>query len=207
MPKPLASKTPKRGRPVKSLAQRQEMKTQISEIAKTLFQQEGYAKVSMRRIAKEMGCTPMTLYGYYDGKIDILRTLWGGVFKELFDHLGAIRFEKNPKAYLQTLCVTYVNYWINNPDYYRLVFMAEGVTQPDVSVFLDNPDIVIQYTLFLDAIQNLESEKQIADSKIQLDFLISAMHGIAHNKVTLSSYDWSSPEDQIQYIIKGISAS
>lgn len=207
MPKPLASKTPKRGRPVKSLAQRQEMKTQISEIAKTLFQQEGYAKVSMRRIAKEIGCTPMTLYGYYDSKIDILRTLWGGVFEELFDHLGAISFDKSPKIYLQTLCVTYVNYWIKNPDYYRLVFMAEGVTQPDVSVFLDNPDIVIKYTLFLDAIQHLESEKQIADSKIQLDFLISAMHGIAHNKVTLSSYDWSSPEDQIQYIIKGISAS
>ena len=108
MPKPLASKTPKRGRPEKSPAQRQEMKSQISEIAKTLFQQEGYAKVSMRRIAKEMDCTPMTIYGYYDGKIDILRTLWGGVFKELFTGLRAINKNPDPRIYLKTLCVAYV---------------------------------------------------------------------------------------------------
>lgn len=204
MPKPLASKTPKRGRPEKSFAQRQEMKLSISEAAKMLFQQEGYSEVSMRRIANEIGCTPMTLYGYYDGKIDILRTLWGDVFKDLFNRLGTINDKTDSHVYLQKLCAAYVNYWINNPDYYRLVFMAEGVTQPDVSVFLDDSDIVTQYDLFLIALQNLEKGESKGSPKAKLDFVISAMHGIAHNKITLSGYEWSSPENQIHYILKGI---
>jgi len=204
MPRPLTSESPKRGRPEKSFKQRQEIKLRISEAAKMLVQQEGYSKVSMRRIANEIGCTPMTIYGYYGGKIDILRTLWGDVFKDLFKSLGAMSCQIDAHIYLQNLCTAYVDYWINNPDYYRLVFMAEGVTQPDVSVFLDNPDIVTQYSLFLEALQNLEGSQSRGSTKAKLDFLISAMHGIAHNKITLSGYEWSSPENQIQYIIKGI---
>lgn len=204
MPKPLASEAPKRGRPKKSSAKRQEMKLRISEAAKMLFQKEGYSEVSMRRIAKEIGCTPMTLYGYYDGKIDILRTLWEDVFKDLFNRLNSISNEVDSHIYLESLCVAYVDYWINNSDYYRLVFMAEGVTQPDVSVFLGHSDIIIQYGLFLTAIQNLEGDQSIDATKDKLDFLISAMNGIAHNKITLSGYEWSSPKNQIQYIIKGI---
>lgn len=204
MPTPKKTKPPKRGRPEMPPAQRQEMKLRISEAAKALFQDEGYGKISMRRIAKEIGCTPMTLYGYYDDKIDILRTLWGDVFRELFDRLETIDKDAAPQVYLQTLCLTYVNYWINRPDYYRLVFMAEGVTQPDVSLFIDNPDIVTKYSLFLEAIQNLERETHTVDPKTKLDVLISAMHGIVHNKITLSGYEWASPEDQIRYVIKGL---
>lgn len=204
MPKSLEPKPAGRGRPEMPPAQREQMKLRISEIAKALFQEQGYAKVSLRRIAKEIGCTPMTIYGYYPSKFDILRTLWGDVFKALFDHLESLPHDDNPQMRLQTLCAAYVNFWIKNPDYYRLVFMAEGVTQPDVSLFLDNPDIVTQYTLFLEAIQDLEPQGDGVDTKPKLDFLISAMHGIAHNKITLSGYQWASCEAQIGYAIKGI---
>jgi len=205
MPNPQVRKPPRRGRPEMSSKQREQMKHRISEVARGLFQQDGYAKISMRRIAKEIGCTPMTLYGYYEGKIDILRTLWGDVFEELFNGLREIGKDLDPQIYLKTLCVAYVKYWTDNADYYRLVFMAEGVTQPDVSLFLDNPDIVAQFGLFLEAIQNLGRDRQIVDTKPELDFLLSALHGIAHNKITISGYEWSSSEDQIHYAVRGIS--
>lgn len=204
MPNPIVRKTPKRGRPGKSKAERDDMRLQISGVAKTLFQQEGYAKISMRRIAKEIGCTPMTLYGYYNRKIDILRTLWGDVFLDLFDRLRAATPDTDPRRYLKTLCVTYTEYWIDHPDYYRLVFMAEGVTQPDVSVFLDNPDIVAQYGIFLEALRGLETVKQTDDVKPKLDFMISAMHGIANSVITINGYEWSSAEAQIQFILDGV---
>ncbi|MEP3891318.1 MAG: TetR/AcrR family transcriptional regulator [Hellea sp.] len=205
MPKSLTPKPAGRGRPEMSSAQREEMKLRISQAAKALFQEQGYAKISLRRIAKEIGCTPMTIYGYYPSKFDILRTLWGDVFKTLFDHLNSIENDGNPQTRLQSLCAAYVNFWINNPDYYRLVFMAEGVTQPDVSLFLDNPEIVAKYTLFLQALHHLQPQNEGQDAKAKLDFLLSAMHGVAHNKITISGYDWSSCDAQIGYAIKGIS--
>lgn len=198
-------KTPKRGRPEKSTAQRLRMKRRIFEAAKTLFQQEGYAKISMRRIAKEVGCTPMTLYGYYDSKIAVLRTLWGGVFDDLFAVLETIDKDAGPQVYLRDLCLAYVGFWIDNTDSYRLVFMAEGVTQPDVSAFLGDADSLARFHLFVVAIQQLEGNLQSDEIKVKLDFLFSVLHGIAHNTITISGYDWSSPEDQIRVAIKGMS--
>lgn len=180
------------------------MQRRISEAAMGLFQQEGYAKISMRRIAKEIGCTPMTLYGYYDGKIDILKTLWGGVFDELFMVLKMINTDTDPELYLQNLCVAYVDFWMERPDSYRLVFMAEGVTQPDVSAFLDSPDSLARFELLLSAVQRLDGQAMQFDLKAKTDFLISVLHGIAHNAITISGYEWASPEVQIRYAIKGI---
>jgi len=205
MPEISPNKSIQRGRPEMSSVKREEMRLRISEAAKILFHEEGYAKVSMRRIAKEIGCTPMTLYGYFTGKIDILRTLWGDVFNILFGSLNNIPNVGDPQIYLESLCAAYVEYWTNNPEHYRLVFMAEGVTQPDVSLFLENPDIIIHYSIFVEAIQHLGGERYTDGTKLKLDFLMSVMHGIAHNRITISGYEWSSYEGQIQLAIRGIS--
>ena len=206
MQSPIKRKPSGRGRPEMSLEQRQQMRLRISTVAKLLFRQEGYAKVSMRKIAKEIGCTPMTLYGYYAGKIDVLKSLWGGVFEEVFGELKALPFDPDAAHYLRALSLAYVDYWIRHPDYYRLVFMAEGVTQPDVSLFVDNPEIVAHYSIFLLSLQKLYSDRTEADVKQAFDFMLSTLHGIAHNRITISGYEWSSPESQIEFIVRAFLA-
>lgn len=205
MPPKLPQTRARRGRPVLSEEQRESMKARISAVARSLFEQQGYAKISIRRIAKEIGCTPMTLYGYYDNKVDILRSLWGDVFEDLFKELESVVEEEDVEKYLHRLCLTYVEYWIDRPDSYRLVFMVEGVTQPEVNLFVGNPGIVAKYNLFSTAIQNLQCNNPVDDIKTKLDVLISTLHGIAHNKITMSGYAWAEPVSQIHYMIKGIS--
>lgn len=180
--------------------QRAEMAARISVVAETLFTRDGFAKVSMRRIAKEIGCTPMALYGYYDSKLDILQSLWGGVFELLFAGLEALPATDDAATDLAALCTAYVEFWLARPDYYRLVFMAEGVTQPEVSLFLDQPDIIAKYSLFQTAIARLCPEKDI---KLKFDIVMSMLHGIAHNKITISGYGWASPEDQVSVLVRG----
>jgi len=172
----ISPKKTNRGRPEMPADQRAQMQAQISEIAEALFTRDGYAKVSLRRIAKEIGCTPMALYGYYDSKFDIL----------------------------QSLCAAYIEFWLARPDYYRLVFMAEGVTQPDVSLFLDTPHIIAKYSLFQKALSRLCPQAPIAEIKLKLDFLLSALHGITHNKITISGYEWSAVEDQVGLVVRAV---
>lgn len=199
-------KAKKRGRPEMTFSQKTEMKTRISKTAQALFQNEGYTKVSMRRIAKEIGCTPMALYRYYDSKIDILRSLWSDVLTDLFLKLGTIPKSKRPDQYLTNLGVGYVTYWLDHPEYYRLVFMAEGVTQPHVSLFVDDPDIIVKYDIFLKAILSVDgTDNPNEEIKHKLDFFLSTLHGIAHNHVTISGYTWSPPKKQIEYAVKSIS--
>jgi len=64
----LTSSSKGRGRPAITTEQREEMRARIAGEAKRLFQTEGYSQVSMRRISKEIGCAPMTLYKYYEAE-------------------------------------------------------------------------------------------------------------------------------------------
>jgi TetR/AcrR family tetracycline transcriptional repressor len=52
-------------------------KQAIVEAAARLYEHEGAAGVSMRRIARELGVAPMTLYGHVSGREEILEELVG----------------------------------------------------------------------------------------------------------------------------------
>ena len=97
---------------------------------------------------------------------------------------------------------------MNNSEAYRLVFVADGVTQPDVSIFLDNPDIIARYNLFASAIATACNEELGADTlKIKLDTLVCALHGIAHNAITISGYPWADSEDMVRVVITGVTSN
>ena len=81
---------PTRGRPTLTPDQIGVMRAHIASCALDLFHREGFAGISMRRLASEAGCTPMTLYKYFANKFDILRMLWNDVFSELFDRLDRV---------------------------------------------------------------------------------------------------------------------
>jgi len=192
-----------RGRPSISDSKRHRMRSDIADCAKRLFQEEGYATISMRRIAREIGCSPMTLYKYYDAKIDILRTLWTGVFDDLFDQLQAD--PQPPKSDLHALATGYVQYWLDHTEYYRLVFLAEGVSQPDVSIFIDNPDLVQRFSIFAEAIADACAVKPDADTlKVKLDGLLCFLNGIAHNMITISGYAWSKPDRMVDMAVEAV---
>jgi AcrR family transcriptional regulator len=179
------------------------MRQDIAYVAKRLFQQEGYAKVSMRRIAAEIGCSPMTLYKYYDAKVDVLRTLWADVFRELFDQLEAV--PEAPDRQLQGLGLAYVLYWLDHPDYYRLVFISDGVTQSDVSVFIDSPELVQRFAIFSQALlDGHEDDLGPTELKEKLDAFICFLNGIAHNMITISGYRWSDPDIMVAMAVRAV---
>ncbi len=200
--------TARRGRPAVTAKKRAEMRARIAEAAKHLFQTEGYGQVSMRRIANEVGCAPMTLYKYYDAKIDILCTLWSDIFVCMFDRLA----ESNPPGAepaqrLRALASAYVAYWLEHTDQYRLVFMADGVTQSDVSIFVDRPEIVAHFEIFAVVIIECHDGSVEPDIlKRKLDALICFLHGIAHNLITINGYPWTHANEIVDIAVDGVIA-
>jgi AcrR family transcriptional regulator len=191
------------GRPAISDLKKNQMRRDIADIAKRLFQDEGFDTISLRRIANEMGCSPMTLYKYYDAKIDILRTLWGDVFAELFKQLEDAAQAKDRQ--LLALGRAYVHYWLDHPEYYRLVFIADGVTQSDVTVFLEHPELVPRFDIFAHAliISNAGSLSE-EELKQRLETFICFLNGIAHNLITISGYAWSDPDKMVARAVTAV---
>lgn len=112
-------------------------RARIAAVARRLFQAEGYAAVSMRRLAQEAGCTPMTLYSYFDSKADILHLLWDEILSGLFAALEArAAAEPDPVARLEAVAQGYLAYWLARRDHYFMVFMSGGLSRADVEGFV-----------------------------------------------------------------------
>ncbi|MBL4869859.1 MAG: TetR/AcrR family transcriptional regulator [Robiginitomaculum sp.] len=195
-----------RGRPTRSPEQIEDMRLRISMCALKLFQAEGYTAVSMRRLAKEVGCTVMTLYKYYNRKIDILRELWKLIFKELFEEIEAItKSETDEIARLKAICKFYVNYWLNSRDRYFLVFMSSGVSQEDVSIFVGDDALLARFDILRQSLSGaLEGSISEPDLTIKSQLLLCMLNGIAHNLITINAYPWTQPDQLINEAINGL---
>ena len=206
-----ASKKPERrprGRPARSQEQIADMRAHISACALRLFQQEGYAAVSMRRLAEEAGCTAMTLYKYFDGKIDILHALWADVIDDLFDRLDRIAEQENdPSECLNAVAVGYVSYWLEHREHYFMVFMSGGISQQDVVGFVSNRATVARFDLLRVCLEAALDDTTDPESlRLKSEVLLCLLNGAAHNLITISGYPWSAPEDLVRHAVAGLLA-
>ncbi len=176
------------------------MRAEIAATTLKLFNENGYRNISMRKIALNVGCSAMSLYKYYDSKVSILHTLWGVVFDELEQEL----LSQNTRSLYQ-LSQLYVEYWIKNPDNYRLVYMTEGVEQSDVDVFLEMPEIAEKYSLLIMAIESGANEKlSAAQLQKKLGALLCFLNGITHNLITISGYPWPSTKYLVNLAVNAV---
>ena len=199
--------SPARGRPPLSHDQLAQMRDAIATAARRVFLAEGYEFLSMRRLASEVGCTPMAIYTYYDSKIDILRRLWADVFEAAFaevERAGAK--SKTPTVRLKAMCRAYVRYRLDHPDHYRMVFMSAGVTQSDVTVFVEADASAARYNVFATALGACTVREDARIAK-HAEALICSIIGITHSHITISGRPWSAADALVVIVVDGIMLS
>ncbi len=198
-----------RGRPPLTEQQITDIRLRISSCALKLFQEEGYEAISMRRLAKEANLTPMTLYKYFDSKIEILHLLWEEVFTVLFDDLDDVAAkDPEPRSRLNSVALRYVTYWMDNPNHYFMVFMSNGISQEDVRGFVEIDTILARFDVLRDGISTaLGGNVDPATKTLKATLLLCVLNGIAHNLITISSYPWPHPEELVRTAIDGLLSS
>ncbi|MCB0995508.1 MAG: TetR/AcrR family transcriptional regulator [Acidimicrobiales bacterium] len=195
-----------RGRPARTPEQIAEMRAHIASCALDLFHAEGYVGISMRRLASEAGCTPMTLYKYFENKFEILGTLWAGVLGELFDRLdGVAAASSDPEQRLTAVANGYVEFWLEHRDHYYLVFMSGGITQEDVSRFMGDEAVLTRFDLFRSCIADLLAPSATPDDiEVKAEVLVCGLNGIAQALITLSGYPWADATALVQALTSGL---
>lgn len=178
------------GRPPRSKTDILEYRSKIGNQALKIYRAEGFGAVSMRRLAKEVGCAPMTIYAHFEGKTDILRYLWADVLADMSDEIQKKLISVvAPVERLQTAAQVFVAYWIDHPDHFRLVFMSNDVSRADVSRFVADDKILAHFTMFSDLVQEVHPND--SDVKVRTDTLISGLIGIALCMNTIPDYPWA----------------
>lgn len=192
-----------RGRPPRTAQTVDSVRARIAGVAVRLFREEGYASVSMRRMALEAGCTPATLYAYFASKTDILRHIWAEVFEGLFKDLDRLADTiAAPRERLASVSRAYVRFWVDHPETYRVVFMTEGVTQPEVGVFVD--DAADRYALFYGAMRQAWGPAAVEDVDGRTQTLLCGLQGVAHSLITVSGYGWAPAEQLVDTLVEAL---
>jgi len=110
------------GRPKNS--EREDVRALILEQAKKLFYEQGYGRITIRKIAREIGYSPATIYLYFKSKDEILYELHNEGFRLLYGYKMKM-VESGPTSALDRLYRggrMYVDFALENPEYYELMF-------------------------------------------------------------------------------------
>jgi len=111
---------------------------QLCAVAARRFAEHGFAGVTLRGLAADLGCSPMTPYRYFRDKGEIFAAVRAAAFARvaeaeeacLREHAGADALTR-----LRALASTYIAFAQAEPDAYRIMF---ELTQPDSA---EHPDL------------------------------------------------------------------
>jgi AcrR family transcriptional regulator len=103
---------------------RASLRREILDAASQLFVEEGYQRVTMRRIAERIDYSPTTIYLYFRDK----RELFGAICDETFSQLAATleRLKATPDTplgHLREGLRTYLEFGTSHPNHYIVTFL------------------------------------------------------------------------------------
>jgi AcrR family transcriptional regulator len=199
-------KRPKKQAAKQPRAERQEeTRLRILEAARKLFAAKGVAGLSIRAIAARAGMPAMTLYSYFPGKMGIVRALWSEAFGPLFVEMEtAEKSEPDPKERLRKVAQTMVDYWMQHPDRYKIVFLIEDRREKeDDKWFIEETDVVPALFRFKHLIAEARNDPG-GDYQREAETLICCLIGITHMLVGVSEYPWARSNTYVDMVVRGL---
>jgi AcrR family transcriptional regulator len=164
--------------------QKQEIRSLILEASMKLFVEEGFSKVSVRKIAERIQYSPTTLYLYFKDKNEILFHCCESGFRKMLEQNIALALISDPIERLHQMGVNYLNFGLENPEYYDLMFIQDAPMSAlhDMGAGWSSGD------------QALEALKMIVQDAMDKGLLVSAkvetvamaVWGMVHGLVSLA---------------------
>jgi AcrR family transcriptional regulator len=107
----------------------EQFRAEVCEVAERLFAEQGFEGVSLRALSDALGVSRMTPYRYFRDKAEIFAAVRTAAYNRFAAAQEAVAAaESEPAARLLALGHSYVNFAVEQPHAYRLMF---GLSQPD----------------------------------------------------------------------------
>lgn len=104
---------------------KENLRQEIMDAAREMFVAEGYANVSMRKIADKIGYSATTIYLYFKDKTDLVHQICEQTFARLAQNIKAIQqLSDNPLEKLRSGLREYIYFGLKHPSQYEIVFIT-----------------------------------------------------------------------------------
>lgn len=180
--------------------QKLEIRNAILEASRKLIVEEGFEKVTMRKIADLIEYSPTTVYLYFKDKNEILFHLHQEGFRRMLDYNKNLVQIANPLLRLHKMGENYLRFGLENPEYYDVMFLQKA---PMEALMCTAGDCEWKEgDLALDALRAIIQE--CIDKKLTAAYDVNAMAmaiwGMVHGLVSLSirdRFDKLVPKEQV----------
>lgn len=175
--------------------EREALRTKILDAARDLFAREGYEAVTMRRIADAIEYSPTAIYLHFADKEALIRELCETDFLALAKAFQRIAKEPDPFERLRKIGHAYVDFALDHPNHYRLMFMTpppvrsveareieRGNPQQDAYAFLK--------ATVTEAVAAGRLRPELEDVELLSQALWAGVHGVVSLHVTKGADDW-----------------
>ncbi|MFT7516778.1 MAG: AcrR family transcriptional regulator [Myxococcota bacterium] len=105
------------------MAKYDNLRNQILEQTRHLLVENGYSQVSMRKVANLVGCTPTSIYIYFENKDALIHALIEEGMDALHQKIGeCLASDGDPQQQFRLMCRSFLEYGFANPEYYVIMF-------------------------------------------------------------------------------------
>jgi len=163
------------------IRERLDTRQSILAAARELFLLKGFEATTIRNIAEKIEYSPSTIYQHFKDKNEIFYTIHSEAFAELVRYLNASEMHKNPMDQLIALGQIYVQFAMENPELYDLMFIMEAPI--DFLNYLEDTNWIEGKTAFdylKSIIANCIKQGLIIETDLEsLSYLVwSTVHGL-----------------------------
>ena len=196
----------------------------LAAVSELLDETNDEAAVSIRAIAERVGVTPPSIYRHFEDKEAMLGAVCADVFAQLTDGIAqAVASSTSSLDALAEAGRCYVQFGLEHPEHYRLVFMrppfkGELLDHSELRPVLEAGVIPESHPLFSgDALAGSQAFKALYDlvgaviaevpQRRRPDVFTvttsmwTAMHGITSLRISKPDFVWPPVEDQIGAIL------
>ena len=107
--------------------ERETVRRKILDAARTLFLNDGYANVSMRKIAEQIEYSPGAIYSYFTSKEDIFFALAEEGLQFVRSHCSAASDARSPLDRVRDAFWRFYTFSKEQPEYFSLIFVDSAV--------------------------------------------------------------------------------
>ena len=167
---------------------------EILHAAERIFVRDGYHGATIRRIADEVGISSTALYMHFRDKSEILVEICEQAFAQLgaqTDKIAAMELE--PAERVRRILDAYIQFGLDNPNAYQLVFASPPGALSDDKVDAMNALGRQPYGRFVDVLQEVNGAGRLrcGDVDVAAQTLWAGAHGLVSLLITQPRFGWT----------------
>jgi AcrR family transcriptional regulator len=173
--------------------ERQETRDKILDAARELFATRGVEATTMRAIAERIEYTPTAIYHHFRDKDEMLLELVHADFRSLAQAFGRIGRIDDPVERLERIGQAYVDFALEFPHHYRLMFMTTAPVHDDQQKEKGNPEEDAYAFLRMTVAEGIESgrfREEYQDADLLAQMVWAAVHGVVSLQIAKCNDPW-----------------